>query len=277
MTTRTEIAVKTNSETEVKMLKRVLFVGVAIVMVALLGLAGAWAFDQAKPAVQAQTPGPSEVKYDPTHTITVVGQGTVNVVPDIAQITIGVETTANSVADGSTENEAKMKALLAALKAAGIPDKDIQTTSYSITVNRPPDQGVPGMGSTGTTTTTYTVSNMVSVTVRDLSIVSDVIDSTIAAGANNIWGINFSVEKPDAAMADARAKAVADAKSRAEALAELGGVQLGPVMAMTEVISGGPIPLAYSVAEKAMGGGTSINPGEVQVSYQVQVVYYIAP
>ncbi len=118
------------------MFKRILFVAVAIVMVASLGLASAWALGQTKPAVQAQTPAPSEVKYNPAQTITVVGQGTVSVVPDIARITIGVETTASTVADGSTENEAKMKALLAALKAVGIPEKDIQTTNYSIMVNR---------------------------------------------------------------------------------------------------------------------------------------------
>jgi uncharacterized protein len=258
------------------MLKRIAFVAVAIVMVTSLGLAGAWAVDQFKPAVQAQTPAP-EVKYDPSHTITVVGQGSVKVVPNIAQITIGVETTAGSVADGSTENQAKMAALLAALKAAGIPEKDIQTTSYSITVNRPADQPVPAMGATGATTPTYTVSNMVSVTIRDLTMISEVIDSTVAAGANNIWGISFSVDKPDAAVADARVKAVADAKARAEALAKLGEVTLGPVMAMSEVISGGPVPVMYSLAQDAKGGGTAVSPGEVEISYQVQVIYYIAP
>ena len=259
------------------MFKRILFVAVAIVMVASLGLASAWAFGQTKPAVQAQTPAPSDVKYDAAHTITVVGQGSVKVVPDIAQISIGVETTANSVADGATENQGKMKAILAALKAVGIPDKDIQTTNYSISVSRPQETLVSVVGSTEVTSTTYTVSNMVTVTIRDLTLVSDVIDSAVEAGANNIWGINFTVDKPDVALADARAKAVADAKSRAEALAELGGVQLGPVMAMSEVISGGQVPVMYAVAEKAMGGDTSISPGEVEVSYQIQVSYYIEP
>ena len=259
------------------MFKRILFVAVAIVMVASLGLASAWAFGQTKPAVQAQTPAPAEVKYNPAQTITVVGQGSVRVVPNVAQITIGVETTAGTVADGSTENQAKMKAILASLKAAGIPEKDIQTSSYSISVNRPPEVPVSSTGSTGVTSTTYTVSNMVTVTIRDLTLVSDVIDAAVEAGANNIWGISFTVDKPDVALADARAKAVADAKSRAEALAELGGVQLGPVMAMSEVISGGQVPVMYAVAEKAMGGDTSISPGEVEVSYQIQVSYYIEP
>ena len=259
------------------MFKRILFVAVAIVMVALLGLAGAWALGQTKPAVQAQTPAPSEVKYNAAQTITVVGQGSVRVVPNIAQITIGVETTAGSVADGSTENQGKMKAILAALKAAGIPDKDIQTTNYSISVSRPQETLVSVVGSTEVTSTTYTVSNMVTVTIRDLTLVSDVIDSAVEAGANNIWGISFTVDKPDVALADARAKAVADAKSRAEALAGLGGVKLGPVMAISEVIGGGQSPLMYAVAERALGGDTSVSPGEVEVSYQVQVSYYIEP
>ena len=259
------------------MFKRILFVAVAIVMVASLGLVSAWAFGQTKPAVQAQTPAPSEVSYNAAHTITVVGQGSVRVVPNIAQITIGVETTATTVADGSTENQAKMKAVLAALKTVGIPEKDIQTTNYSISVNRNQDVQVPGLATTGPMSTTYTVSNMVTVTIRDLTMVSEVIDATVEAGANNIWGISFTVDKPDVALADARAKAVADAKSRAEALAELGEVTLGPVMAMSEVISGGQTPVMYAVADRATGGGTAVSIGEVEVSYQIQVSYYIEP
>ena len=259
------------------MFKRILFVAVAIVMVASLGLASAWALGQTKPAVQAQTPAPSEVKYNPAQTITVVGEGKVSVVPDIARITLGVETTASTVADGSTENEAKMKALLAALKAVGIPEKDIQTTNYSIMVNRGQDLPVSSdTGKTAATATTYTVSNNVTVTIRDLTLVSEVIDASIEAGANNIWGISFTVEKPDAALVDARAKAVADARLRAEALAGLGEVTLGPVMAMSEVI-GSSSPVMYAVAERGMGGDTSVSVGEVEISYQIQVSYYIEP
>jgi uncharacterized protein YggE len=262
---------------EVKMLKRVLFVVVAIALVIPLGLAAAWAWDQASPPAQAQTPAPT-VKYNPAQTITVVGQGSARVAPDIAQITIGVETSANTVADATKENETAMKALLAALKAAGIPDKDIQTSNYSITVNRNPEpKPVTVSGSSEASTPTYTVSNMVTVTIRDLDLVGDVIDAAVEAGANNIWGINFTLDKTDAALADARTKAVADAKARAEALAGLGGVKLGPVMSMSEVVGGGSVPVAYDVAQRAMGGGTSISPGEVEITYQLQVVYYIEP
>ena len=258
------------------MFKRILFVAVAIVMVASLGLAGAWALGQTKPAVQAQTPAPSEVKYNAAQTITVVGLGKASVVPDIARITLGIETTAATVADGSAENQAKMKALLAALKAAGILEKDIQTTNYSIMVNRGQEQPVTELGKPAASATTYTVSNNVTVTIRDLTLVSEVIDAAIEAGANNIWGISFTVEKPDAGLADARAKAVADAKVRAEALAKLGEVKLGPVMAMSEVI-GSSSPVAYAVAERGLGGDTSVSIGEVEVSYQIQVIYYIEP
>ena len=258
------------------MFKRILVATIAIVLVASLGLAGAWALGQTKPAVQAQTPAPSEVKYNAAQIITVVGQGTASVVPDIARITLGVETTAATVADGSTENQAKMKALLAALKAVGIPEKDIQTTNYSIMVNRGQEQPVTELGKTGTAATSYTVSNNVTVTIRDLTLVSEVIDAAIEAGANNIWGISFTVEKPDAGLADARAKAMADAKLRAEALAKLGEVTLGPVMSMSEVI-GSSSPVMYAIAERGLGGDTSVSIGEVEVSYQIQVSYYIEP
>ena len=259
------------------MLKRVLFVVVAIALVIPLGLAAAWAWDQASPPAQAQTPAPT-TKYNPAQTITVVGQGSARVAPDIAQITIGVETSADTVAGATQENETQMKALLAALKAAGILEKEIKTSNYSISVNRSPEPKPAIDSALGEASTpTYTVSNMVTVTIRKLDLVGDVIDAAVEAGANSIWGINFTVEKTDVALAEARTKAVADAKARAEALAGLGGVKLGPVMAMSEVVGGGSIPVAYDMAERAMGGGTSISPGEVEISYQLQIVYYIEP
>jgi uncharacterized protein YggE len=261
---------------EVKMLKRVLFVAVTIALIVPLALGAIWLWGRAVPTAEAQTAAPTdEPKYDPARTVTVVGQGSTRVVPNIAQISIGVETSADTVADATKENQVKMKALLAALKKVGILDKDIQTMNYSITLNQYPQPQPTTESGTGTTAPKYTVSNMVTVTMRDLTLVSAVIDAGVEAGANNIWGINFTVDKPEAALADARTKAVADAKARAEALAGLGGLKLGPVMSMSEVVGSGQIPMAMSV-ERGMGdSGTSISPGEVEVSYQVQVVYFL--
>ena len=187
-------------------------------------------------------------------------------------MSIGVETSGESVADAVAENEAAMAAVLTALQAAGIEAKDIQTTNYSVHLERSPEP-MPRDETSEPAAMQYRVSNMVNVTIRDLDAVADVMDAVIDAGANNIWGMSFSVEDPSAAQAEARAVAIADAKARAEALAELSGVELGPVMSVSEVLGGGPAPMA-AVMESAARGGT-ISPGELEISYQVQVSYFI--
>jgi uncharacterized protein YggE len=135
---------------------------------------------------------------------------------------------------------------------------------------------MPAGTETGTSKPTYIVSNMVNVTIRDLDKVSTVLDAVVEAGANNIWGVNFSLEDQTTAQADARAKAIDDAKARAEALAELSGVKLGPVMSISEILSGGSYPVAFAV-ERAASGGGPISPGELEIGYQVQVSYFIEP
>jgi uncharacterized protein YggE len=257
------------------MLKRFTVGFLAIALMVTLGLAGIWLWGQGTAPVAAQTSAPG---YQASHTITVLGQGSVQIEPDIAQISIGVETSAASVAEASAANATQMESILAALQKAGIADKDIQTTSYSIRIDRyaeprPMTEEAPAEE----TQFQYVVSNMVNVTIRDLDQVSEVLDAVIEAGANNIWGVSFGLEDEDAAVADARAKAIVDAKVRAEALAELGEVELGPVMSISEVIGGGAFPTAAVMLESAVKGGGPISPGELEIGYQVQVTYYIEP
>ena len=256
------------------MLKRVVWIVAVLGLVAAVGLSGVWLYGQlASPVLAQTTPEPATADYSPNQTITVVGQGTVRVQPDIAQVSIGIETSSATVAEAVQDNETQMEAILAALKAAGIADKDIQTMNYSIYLDRSAEP-MPAVGTSSEGgTAVYRVSNMVQVTIRDLEKVGDVLDAVIGAGANNIWGVSFSVDDPTAAQADARAQAVEDALTRAQALAELNGVMLGPVMAINEVVSGNVYPAAVKM-ETAAGGG-SISPGELEVSYQVQVSYFI--
>jgi uncharacterized protein YggE len=257
------------------MLKKTLLVVVTIALLVPVTLAGLVIWGQVGEPVTAQTPAATSGN-NPAQTITVVGQGSVNVKPDIAHVSVGVETSAQTVGEAVKQNETQMAAILAALTKAGIADKDIQTTNYSIQIDRSA-QPVPAIEpATSPDELVYRVSNMVNVTVRNLDSVADILDTVIGAGANNIWGVTFGLENPDTAQADARVQAVADAKARAEALAELGQVKLGSLMSVSEVVSGGGI--MPSVAMKAFdsAGGGSISPGEVEVSYQVQVTYFIA-
>lgn len=262
------------------MLKRILFATLSIAAVVALGFGGAWIYGQLAAPALAQTAQTPATGNDSAHIITVVGQGTVHVQPNIAQITVGVDTLSATVSEAVQANETQMKAIMAALKTQGIADKDIRTTNYSISLDqsvKPVAQIAPEQsGSSGSTAQQYRVSNTVYITIRNLDTVGDVLDAVVAAGANNVWGVSFSLDEPQTlqAQADARTKAVADAQSRAQALAGLGKVTLGSIASMSEVSTGGYVP-SVMMAERAAGAGPSISPGELDVSYQVQVSYYI--
>lgn len=218
--------------------------------------------------VQAQTG--STAPTDLPRTITVVGQGKVNVKPDVAQTTIGVEVVKPSVDAASSEAQAVMDAVLSTLGQYVDVDQDVQTSAFSIWVERPygPDN-LPGEEAF------YHVSNQVSVTIRDLDKVGEILDAAIKAGANNIYGVNFSVADPTNLEADAREIAITDAQAKAEALATLSQVKLGPVVSVSEVVGGNsPAPM-FDSAVGLGGGGGPIAPGEQQMKLQLQVVYAI--
>lgn len=123
----------------------------------------------------------------------------------------------------------------------------------------------------------YRVSNTVEVTIRALDRVGPVIDAALAAGANNVWGVSFAVEKTDALEAQAREKASADAKARAEALAKQQGVSPAGVVSISEIFENGspfPMPMAMNVGRDS--SGTPMSPGEITFSTQVRVVYALA-
>ncbi|GEM_PF-323582 len=255
------------------MLKRVIGIVALLALLAMVGLAGIWLYDRpTNPALAQTTPEAIATEYSPHQTIVVVGQGTAHVRPDIARISIGVETRAETVTGAVQENETQMEAILAALKAAGVADKDIQTMNYSLYFEQYPESVSGGEK----VKPQYRVSNMVQVTARDLEKIGDLLDAVIEAGANNIWGVNFSIEDSRPAQAQARAEAIADARARAEALAELSGVRLGPVMSVSEVVSGGTYVVPVAMERAAAGGSGTITPGELEVAYQVQVTYFIA-
>ena len=202
-------------------------------------------------------------------TITAVGTGSASASPDVATAQIGVETQSASPEDATRENEERMKTVVEALTAAGIDMKDIHTAYYNLWAEQryDPEKGQP------TGEYIYHVSNSLSVKIRALSKVGAILSEAVEAGANNISGVSFSIEDTSALEMEAREKAVADAKARAESLAQLSGVELGEVVLVSEVI-GGPVPI---VMERAMGGGggVSIEPGQLEVSMQVQMSFAI--
>lgn len=207
--------------------------------------------------------------------ITVVGTGTASVVPDIGVINVGVEVQADTVAAARTQAAETMSRIQAALKRSGVDDKDVQTQYFNIFPRY--DQakvptGAPQIAG-------YTVNNQVTVKVRNIDKLSQVLDSAIAAGGNavRVNSVGFAVDKPEQAQAQARDKAMADAKARAEQLAKQAGVQLGKVRSVSEVIAGaGPIPYPATGASAGKGGGpTPISSGEQEITASVSMVFEI--
>ena len=214
-------------------------------------------------------------------TITVVGQGEVKTKPTVAHSQIGIDVTSDTVADAMQQARSQMDAVLKALKAQGIADNDVQTSNFSINFERQgPVPAKSPSGNTGSATASvagvYHVSNMVNVTIRNLDKVGAVLDAAVSAGANNVWGVNFGIDDTSSLESQARQKAVADAKARAQALAQLNGVTLGDVVAVSEVVGqNGVMPMAAKSAIGMGGGGTPVEPGEVTFDTQIQVVYAI--
>ena len=205
--------------------------------------------------------------------ITVVGQGEAYGQPDQAQVQAGVEIFAETVSEATGQNEAVIAQITAALGQMGINAEDIQTTNYSLWAEQIyGDRGPEGIAG-------YRVTNMVNVTSRDIDKVGEALAAVTDAGANSIYGINFIVADPAALEEEARAAAMADARKRAASLAELGGVSLGDVQLISEVI-GQPAPMPFG-----FGGGDfavmesvavpSISPGELSYQVQVQVTFDI--
>jgi uncharacterized protein YggE len=155
--------------------------------------------------------------------ITVVGAGRVSLAPDIGQINVGVEARASTVSEAKVEVDRQMAAIVATLRALGLDDKDMQTSQYSIYYEREPIL----REEPGTSTGAYHVSSMLQLTVRDVDQVGSVLDAAVEAGANQVYGVQFTVSDDAKWQSQARVEAMADARARAEELARLAGVTLG--------------------------------------------------
>jgi len=206
--------------------------------------------------------------------IWVNGEGKVTVTPDIATLSLGIEAQAATVAEAQAQAAVAMDAVRTALTENGVADKDIQTQYFSIyQVTRWDDNKNEEI------VIGYRVTNMVTAKIRDIEQAGPVIDAVAAAGGDytRINNISFSVDDPTPYYADARQKAMADAKAKAEQLADLAGVNLG----RPTYISEGTIypPVVYRDAgmeAMAPAPTTPISPGEIDLSLTVQVAYAIA-
>lgn len=209
------------------------------------------------------------VNNQPTETsgITVSGHGEVQVPPDIGYVTVGVQVTAASVADARDQAADSATALISSIKKNGVADKDIQTTGLSIYPNYDYSKSSPKL-------TGYTVTNTVTAKVRKLENLSKVVDEAVTAGGNavRLQSLSFGIDDELKAKKEAREKAMADAKTKAEELAKLGGVSLGAPVTIAENQSyGGGAKDIASAPTTGGGVSTPIETGTNTVTVDVSV------
>lgn len=203
---------------------------------------------------------------DPTRSVTVNGEGRVSLPPDTAYLALGVDIRDPDLGVAQSTAAERMEAIIAALRAAGVAEDDIQTGTYSIYVER--DYNQPNQPIIG-----YHVSHTVTAKVRNLDATGATLAAAIDAGANNVGGIWFGLENPGDAIAQARELAMADAKAKAEDLARLADSTLGPVLTISEGYSTPPQPVEYARADTAQSVAPPINPGSAEVVLTVTVKY----
>jgi|SRR5581483_1247355 len=231
----------------------------------------------------------------PANTITVSGHGELDMAPTLASVSFSVVSTKATAQAAQSDAAAKQAAVSAFLKQAGIAQGDIQTSGYSVYPQYEYQsavcpQGVPASsGGNGASAvycppgkqvlTGYEARQTTTVKIRDLTKVGDVLAGVGTAGATEISSPNFTFDDPNAPQTAARAKAIADAKAKADELAKELGVSIVRVVSFSENGGGYPRPYALDAA-MGKGGGTAasapvINPGQNTVSDDVTVTYEI--
>ena len=209
-----------------------------------------------------------------TNTVSFSGEGKVVAKPDIAKVSLSIVTDALTSKAAQDENSKKSKTVTDYLKKQNINDKDIKTTGYNIY----PQYKYPQYGGQPTITG-YQVNQSVEVKIRDLDKVSNILDGIVASGANQVSQLSFEIDNPEALKAEARAKAIADAKSKANGLKGQVGISLGKIINFSENTGGYPVPI-YMKAEVdgrggMGGGGPSVPAGENEITVNVTITYQI--
>jgi uncharacterized protein YggE len=200
--------------------------------------------------------------------ITVMGTGTASGTPDVAEVSAGVVTQAPTAAQAMSQNSAAMEQVLRAIRAQGVADRDVQTTNVSIvpvraqsSPSRPQPAAVTG----------YEVTNQVRVRVRNLASLGRLLDTLVSQGANALGGIAFSIADPAPLLDQARTKAIADARQKAQVYAAAAGAKLGRVLAIRDTAAAGPPrPMAARMMASAP---VPVAAGEQELEVSVSVTY----
>ncbi len=204
---------------------------------------------------------------DSPHTLSVTGQGEAKAAPDEATLSAGVVTAGRTAAYALAANARAMNAVMATLTRAGVAQKDIQTSGFSVE-----PQYTDATAKNPARLTGYRVTDDVAVRVDDLDHLGATLDALVSSGANSIGDIGFGLKDPKPMMAQAREAAVADAIARAQALAKAAGVTLGPILSIND---GAQEPIRVSAFTGNMAAATPIAQGENTISAVVTITWEI--
>lgn len=230
------------------------------------------ALPAAAAALAACTGAPDAVAENASpRTMAVSGSGEASAVPDMAALSIGVETEGATAADALRQNGVQMNATIDRLKANGVAEKDMQTRNLSVSPRyQYDDNGAPPK------IAGYVATNMLSVKLRDLDKAGAIIDEAVKDGANTLGGLSFGFAETDELENAARRDAVADAQAKAAILAEAAGVGLGPILRIEEgYVSAPPQPYVGARAMAAEMKATPISAGESTITATVTLIYEI--
>ncbi len=204
----------------------------------------------------------------PETTITLMGRGSIEQPPDVAMINVGVQVEAKTAAEAMAQQATNMNGVFAAVKAAGIADRDMQTGNMSLNpVYEYPNNARPRL-------TGYQASNSITIKVRKLDTLGKTLDAVVKGGGNTINGISFSVDQPDKFQNDARVEAIKDAAAKAEIYAQAVGYKVKRIVTISEqeFYPQPPMPVMMRMQDMA-AEATPIAAGEVSLVQTVNVVF----
>ncbi len=241
----------------------------------------------------------------PTDVVVVVGEGEARGKPDVVRLQLGVEARARDANAAVESANQQMQRLIDALKQSGVKPEDLQTRDFNIHSEQI-DLGVmepmtsssetapvplkPGASARAEvapaphpgppegrrrTELVYRVSNMLQVTLRDLSKVGEVLNQAVSAGANQAWGVSFEIDDEKPLTQQARSEAVANARKQASELAQLAGVRLGHIVSIMDEEAGGFVPMPAVGLARAEMSKVPIESGQIMVRHRVRVVFAI--
>jgi uncharacterized protein YggE len=219
--------------------------------------------------IALQVPSAAQPSGSPTdttqRTITVSGTASIHAQPDEAVVSLGVQTQASTAQAAMQQNATKMSAVFGAMRNLGIGGADLATTNVSLD---------PVYSNDGSTVIGFQAMNQIEVTIHDMGAVGKVIDAAVAAGANLAGGITFQLSDQNQGVNDALAKAVQNARSKADAMAAAADATVGQVVTIDE--GHAPTPMGYAVPQAAEGVATPVNPPTIQTQVQVTVTWALA-